>query len=344
MSSAESAPLNVGVLGLGFMGSTHVKALRAVSGARLAAVFGHDERALAGDFTAVRGNFGGPGEKLDFSEVRKYRDVDALLADGNIDAVDICLPTDLHADVAIRALRAGKHVLCEKPMALDRAAADRMIEEADRQGRILMVAQVLRYWPQYVALREALRGGALGAVRTAKFLRVSATPGWGGWLLDPARSGGGIFDLLIHDVDICLHLFGKPESVAATGVVNMTGIDSLVANLFYADGLTASITGGWFPEPLPFQMAFSVEMECGKLDWISTGGALTLSAADGATRELPVRETDAYAAEIADFVDCCRTGRPSEICPPRESADAVALMRLLEDARRSNGEKLPCRI
>src|SRR5579872_6966932 len=118
------------VVGLGFMGSTHLKAMRGLPGVELAAVYSSDERKLAGDLTAIQGNLGGPGERLDFSNVGKYREIEALLADVAIDAVDICLPTDLHELAAIEALRAGKHVLVEKPMALDATGAGRMLAAA----------------------------------------------------------------------------------------------------------------------------------------------------------------------------------------------------------------------
>ena len=107
------------VLGLGFMGSTHLKALRAIPGVEVAAVCSLDERALSGDLTAIQGNIGGPGERLDFSRAGKYREPERALDHPDIDAVDICLPTHLHGPIAIQALRAGKHVLVEKPMALD---------------------------------------------------------------------------------------------------------------------------------------------------------------------------------------------------------------------------------
>ena len=105
--------MRIAVLGLGFMGSTHLKALRAIPGAQLAAVYSGDVTKLSGDLSAIQGNIGGPGEKLDFTGVAKYTSIPALLADTSIDAVDICLPTNLHADVAIQALRSGKHVLVE---------------------------------------------------------------------------------------------------------------------------------------------------------------------------------------------------------------------------------------
>ena len=153
------------MLGLGFMGGVHLRALREVPGATLAAVFSNDERQLSGDLTGTQGNLGRPGERLDFSAIKLYRDIDAVLGDSDIDAVDLCLPTFLHEEVAVAALRAGKHVLVEKPMALEGAAARRIIAESERAGRILMCAQVLRFFPEYVALRNAMPG--LGAVRGA---------------------------------------------------------------------------------------------------------------------------------------------------------------------------------
>src|SRR5215831_21366611 len=144
--------MRIAMLGLGFMGGVHLHALGEVAGATLEAVFSNDERQLTGDLTATQGNLGRPAERLDFSAIKVYRDLDAVLADGDIDAVDICLPTFLHEDVAVAALRAGKHVLVEKPMALDGAAARRMIAEAERSQRVLMAAQVLRFFPEYVAL------------------------------------------------------------------------------------------------------------------------------------------------------------------------------------------------
>src|SRR5579872_4196694 len=119
--------MRIGILGLGFMGSTHAKAMRGTPGLELAAVYSGDERKLAGDLSDVRGNIGGPGEKLDFSAVKKYREIEPLLHDPAIDAVDICLPTDLHEWAAVEALRAGKHVLVEKPMALDSTGGGRML-------------------------------------------------------------------------------------------------------------------------------------------------------------------------------------------------------------------------
>src|SRR5437899_1755376 len=163
--------MRIAVLGLGFMGSTHLKALRNVPGATLAAVVSSDDAKLAGDLSGIQGNLGGPGEKMDFSGVARYHTVQEALGDPNVDAVDICLPTDRHAPTAIDALRAGKHVLVEKPMALDGETADRLIAEAARNNRILMTAQVLRFLPPYQKSAELVKSAQLGAVRSAVFRR-----------------------------------------------------------------------------------------------------------------------------------------------------------------------------
>ncbi len=336
--------MKLAVLGLGFMGSTHLKALRAVSGVELAAVCSNDPIALSGDLRSIQGNIGGPGELLDFSGIRTSAEVEPVLADPAVDAVDICLPTNMHAAVAIEALRAGKHVLVEKPMALDGAAADRMVAEAEKNGRVLMTAQVLRFFPAYVALREAMKEGHLGLVRTAVFRRRCAAPGWGGWLKNPAMSGGGVFDLLIHDVDMMLHLFGKPESMSAIGFDDdARGIDIIHAQFFYPHGGVVLVSGGWHhPKSYPFSMEYTVTTDGGTLEFNSDGRDPMLYREDGTEQKLEGPDCDGYAAEIQYFVDCCKSGRQPEICPPAESANAVKLARQMLEARNRNGERMAC--
>jgi predicted dehydrogenase len=331
--------MRIAMLGLGFMGGVHLRAWRQVAGATLAAVFSNDERQLSGDLTAAQGNLGQPSERFDFSAVKQYRDFGALLDDSEIDAVDVCLPTFLHEDAAIEALRAGKHVLVEKPMALEGASTRRMIGAAKRAGRILMTAHVLRFFPEYVALRHALP--ELGLVRGAFFRRRCAVPAWGGWLQDPEKSGGGVFDLLIHDIDMCLHLFGRPEAVSAVGRCDAeSGLDMLHGQLFYPFGVVA-VSGGWQPAPaFPFTMEYSVTGERGTIEYHSAGRPPTLYAQTA--EALPLEGRDGYTAEIEYFVECCRLGRQPERCPPRESADAVELMRTLLAARERDGRKILC--
>ncbi|HEY2018150.1 MAG TPA: Gfo/Idh/MocA family oxidoreductase [Bryobacteraceae bacterium] len=343
---ASQQPVRIAILGLGFMGSTHGKALREVHGAELAAVYSQDEKKLSGDLRAVRGNLGRPGEKMDFSGVTKHRELRSLLVDPGIDAVDICLPTDLHESVTIEALRAGKDVLVEKPMGLDAFAVDHMVSAATRYGRTLMTAHVLRFSPAYIALRQAVWPGKFGPMRTAQFRRRCAAPDWGGWLMDANKSGGGIFDLLIHDVDICLHLFGKPEAVSATGYVDRaTGIDSIDAHLYYTHGEVVSIVGGWqHPGAYPFSMGYTVTLEGATIEYSSDGRAPTLYAPGKPEQLLDGGKRDGYVAELEYFVESCGRGRAPQLCPPRESADAVKLMLALIEARTRGGRKIVCRL
>ena len=337
--------MRIAVLGLGFMGSTHIKALESIPEAQLAAVYSRDASKLAGDLSGIQGNLGTSGQKFDFSGVSKFSDIDALLADPSLEAVDICLPTSLHAGVAINALRAGKHVLVEKPMALSQTECDSMIAESQRQGRVLMTAQVLRFFPMYIELQRVLAAD-LGPVRSALFRRRCGAPAYTRWLYDPQQSGGGVFDLLIHDADLCLHLFGMPEAVSATGYEAMqAGIDLVTANLHYAGDLTVVITGGWHrTQSYPFSMEYTVVTEGGTVEYSSAGKPPTLYRPGADPEARPMAEVNGYAAEIEYFVECCGLNKPPVRCPPAESAKAVALMRLLLEARLRQGERLPCNI
>src|SRR5438128_5604785 len=163
--------MRLAVFGLGFMGSTHLKAWRNIPAASLFAVMDEDQQRLTGDLSSIQGNIGGPGEKLDFTHIRKYTSVKDAVADPEIEIVDICLPTDQHVSAAVAALRAGKHVLVEKPLALDATGADQVMAEARKSGRLLMTGQVVRFIPSYRIPADMLKSGKLGPVRSALFRR-----------------------------------------------------------------------------------------------------------------------------------------------------------------------------
>lgn len=327
------------------MGATHLKALSQIPNAQLAAVSDGDERRLGGDLSGVQGNIGEAGARMDFSRVARYTDWREAVNDSNVQAVDICLPTNLHAAVAIAALQAGKHVLVEKPMALDAASVDAMLEAARHSGRILMTAQVLRFFPMYKVLAELVKSGQLGAARAATFRRRCAAPPWSGWLADKSASGGGVFDLLIHDVDMCLHLFGPPEAVSAVGYENLArGIDCITAQFCYPQ-MTVVLAGGWHhPKSFPFSMEYTVTCDGGTIDYSSAGSPPALYRADGAKTELPADGKDGYLAEIEYFVQCCVQGKPPVDCAPAESAAAVKLALLMLEAREKQGERIACQI
>ncbi len=336
--------MKIGVFGLGFMGSTHLKAYKNIPQAQIVAVVSDIPERLTGDLSGVQGNIGGPGERWDFSKLAKYTDPYEGLQNPDIEAVDICLPTNLHAPVTIAALRAGKHVLVEKPMGLSAEEADAMLAAARESGKILMAAQVVRFIPEYSVVREMVKSGRLGPVRAAIFRRRCAAPAWSQWLGDKNVSGGGVFDLLIHDLDFCLHAFGMPEAVSAVGYEDMPrGIDWITASLHYRDNGGVVVSGGWHhPKAFPFEMEYTIVGDCGTVEFSSSGVPPVLYGADGNAKKLDLPDRDGYQAELDYFVDCCVKNRRPEFCPPEESVAAVKLGQLLLEARRRSGEKIPC--
>jgi predicted dehydrogenase len=332
--------LKVGVVGLGFMGSTHLQAYQSLPEFELAAVASSDERKLAGDLSAIEGNLDRPGESMDFGSAARYKTAAELFADPHVEAVDLCVPSHLHALLTVEALSAGKHVLVEKPMALTADECDEMIAAAKAHGKVLMVAQVLRFWPDYVAARDLLRSGRLGPAKAAFFRRKCAAPAWGKWMQDRSKSGGGVFDLLIHDFDFCLHLFGKPESVTAGGVEEMEkGIDVVEAELIYEHPNPVIISGGWHhTRSYPFSMEFSIVCEEGTLDFHSGLRRLTLYGRDGSVEEPALPDMDGFQGELQAFLHACAAGKLPEICPPEESALATRMALAMRTSRERGGE------
>lgn len=334
--------MKIGIVGLGFMGSTHLKAYSQIPGVELAAVSDPNPTLLDGDLSGIQGNLGGPGEKYDFSALGRYTDWRDMLRDDNVEAIDFCTPTFVHVENAIEALQAGKHVLLEKPMAIRGADTDAILEAAAKSGKTIMVAQVLRFIPAYKALREVVRSGEVGKPRMATFRRRCAAPFWSKWMTDPTKSGGAIIDLLIHDIDFVLHTFGNPESVSAVGAEDLPkGVDVITATLHYPDNLNVMIQGGWYhPQSFPFSMDYNVVCDGATVEFSSAGKEPTRYNVDGSEAPLALEEVDGYQSEIAYFVECASTGKTPEFCPPQESAAGIKLADKLKEARLKNGERI----
>ena len=205
----------IAIVGFGFMGRMHYGNWKKIRGAKVVAIC---DANLAQLTTVTGGNIAGSDATTDFTGVDIYDDFAKMLAAGGFDVVDVTLPTPLHPDMTVAALRAGYHVLCEKPMALKVRDCDRMLKAAEASGKTLLIAQCLRFWPEYVALRKLLLSGRYGRVVAADFFRASCAPdpkGAHGWFLAEKKSGGCLLDLHIHDADMIAWLFGKPKCVSA---------------------------------------------------------------------------------------------------------------------------------
>ena len=301
---------------------------------------------MAGDLSGIQGNLGAGGERFDFSAVERFADGLECVRRADADVVDICLPTRLHAPIAQAALEAGKDVLVEKPMALDGVECEALLATARRHGRILMAAHVLRFSPAYEALLRGVAGGRFGRIRQALFRRRCAAPAWSAWMGDRAQSGGGVFDLLIHDFDMALACFGLPTAVSAWGAEDLgRGIDLLTAQLHYPEIDSVTVTGGWHhPKSYPFSMEYTVSGDNGTLEFSSACLLPAFYGADGTETVEALDEGDGYAAEIQYFAACVRERRQPERCLAESSAAAVKLTRLAGMARERKGEAAPCNL
>ncbi len=315
------------------MGVTHLNAYSKIADVEVAAVCSDDPRALSGDLSQTGGNLNREIGEHDFSRFRKYTQWRELVVDPELDVVDICLPTDLHVSAAIAALTAGKHVFCEKPMALSAADCDRMIAISEEHNRILMIGQVVRFWPEYRYLESFVKSGEYGAIQSATFVRQCGLPDWSGWLPTEARSGGAVIDLLIHDIDQALLLFGVPDRVAAK---KLGDVDALTATLLYSAGPEVRIQGGWFLPGAPLSTSFQVRAERAELQLASR--KLRLNDQTGKSNYVDAGGDDAFDSEIAYFVDCCRNGKKPERCLPQDSARAVKLA-LVAETIESHGRR-----
>ena len=322
--------MNIGLLGYGFMGAAHLAAMRRMDGVTVAGVA---TRTRPSADAAPRGNLKLESGALP-DDVPWVPDWRTLVDDPAIEAVDICLPTQMHREVILAAFAKGKHVLCEKPMALTPAECDEILQAADRAGRTFMVAQVLRFMYPYRYALDFVRERGRGTVTAATLTRSTGFPQWGGWLAQPQQSGGAVLDLLCHDLDIALAIFGQPQRVSA---VSDGEIDTMHATLHYEDNLDVQVTGGWRAPEVEFSQSFEIVTGSVALRFREEK---LLIATDGEEEPAPILPHDPYHDEIAYFVECCRTGAAPEQCLPQDSARAVRLATVLRASRENNGEEM----
>lgn len=332
--------LNIGIIGIGFMGMTHFEATKSVQGARIAAIATRSEKKLAGDWSDIQGNFGPRGSSTtDLTGISCYRDHRDLLADPKIQMVDICLPTDQHESVVLEAFAAGKHVLVEKPIAIDLASAHRMVTAARAAGRMLLVAQVLPFFPEFRWVRETVQSGQYGALRAAAFRRVIAEPNWSTDMSDFRKLGGWGIDLHIHDNHYIGLLCGTPTGVFSRGLL-MEGLVNHVSTqyLFSDPQLTVSaISGGIAAAGLKFAHSFELFLERATIqydagtygdNWV-VNRPLTLITSDGVvSTPAPGGGTEwcaAFTDELQSAVNGIVSGQEPRILSGQLALDALRI-------------------
>ena len=184
--------IRVGICGLGFMGRTHFGVYEADRRATVVALMDHQPARRNGDWRDALGNLEASWPaQVDMTDIRGYATVEELCADPDVDLVDVTLPTHLHAPAAAAALKARKHVLCEKPMALTSKECKKIIDAAKKSRKYFMVAQCIRFWPQYAKIKELVDSKTFGKVRSIAMRRLASPPGYssGAWIMNHELSG-----------------------------------------------------------------------------------------------------------------------------------------------------------
>jgi predicted dehydrogenase len=330
--------INVGLVGIGFMGWTHWLAYQQVPGIRVTAIGSQSPKKRSGDWRGVQGNFGPPGEKVDLAGIKAYGKLDELLDDPQIDLVDITLPPALHTDVAVRALKAGKHVFCEKPLALTTADCQRIIRAAERADRMLMVGQVLPFFPEYVWALKSIKSGKYGKLRGGSFRRVISDPSWLKNYWSAKHVGGPMLDLHVHDTHFIRLACGQPTAVTTRGRMRNGLAEFWHSFLEFKDrNLLVETTAGTIGQQgRVFEHGFEIHLEQATLMFNFTvlGGEgkylcpPTLLNNRGKVIEPKLAGGDpleSFQAEIREVVKGIKTGRVSEVLDARLARDAIVL-------------------
>lgn len=334
--------LRVGIIGFGGMGHFHAPVYVEHPDAELVAVADIREQQLAGE--AMQINIG-TGTALDMSAVQTFLSGDEMLARTDLDIVDICLPTDLHAEYSIKALENGCHVLCEKPMSRSLDEADAMIAAAAKADRQLMIAQCLRFWPCYERLHTACRTGEFGKMLMLSMRRVSPVPGWDAdsWFRNGARSGGALLDMHIHDTDFVHYLLGVPEAVFTTGATQVTGaIDNAVTQFVYPGGAVVSAETSW-SYAAGFKMSFCAIFEHATLEMGHDDEELVLTRAGAEPEPVALLKEGGHEREIGYFIECVKAGRKPERCLPSSTRETMRIAFAEEESALAQGRVVPLR-
>lgn len=315
--------IKVGLIGCGFMGTMHTNCYKNIEGVEIVALA--DIRKDKAEELAVGTN------------ATIYGDGKDLIANANVDIIDICLPTFLHAEYAMLAMEKVKYVFVEKPVALTKEQGAKMIEKAKETGAYVQIGQVIRFWDEYVKLKEIIDSGVYGKVINANFRRLSPIPTWGweDWLLKTELSGGAAQDLHIHDMDYVLSVFGKPLTMSS--VKNISGEpNSYINSVLKYNDFVVGVEGTWaLPASHPFEATFRVVFEKGVVE--NAGGKFLYYSENGA-EEIKIdkkqvvgdgfeggniSDLGGYYNELVYFTDCAKTGAPTQKATLNDAVESL---------------------
>ena len=341
--------IKVGIAGIGFMGWMHYLAYRERDDIQVTALCTRNQAKLDGDWTSIQGNFGPPGEQVDTSAMSKYQEVEALLANPELDVIDVCLPPHLHKSVCLAALEAGKHVFCEKPLALNAEDCDALVAAAEGAGLQLLVGHVLPFMPEFEFLYKAVQQGTYGKLLGGRFERVISDPLWLKDFYDMEKVGGPLIDLHVHDAHLIRLLFGMPTRVTSQGRLRDDTVEYCNTLFHFEDSsLVVSATSGVLNQQgRPFMHGFEVHFEeatvqfqfAGYLDEPETNQLKVLMPGEkGQVIRPNVGEWDpvkSFSEEIFEVVQSVQTGIASPLLSGQLARDAVMICQRQTDSVRS---------
>lgn len=302
--------LKVGLVGVGGISGAHIPAWEEMENAELVAL------------CDIR-----PERMEKYENKRCYSDFDEMLDNEELDILDICLPTYLHADFAVKAMERGINVITEKPVSLKEEDVARVYDAAKKNNVKFMVAQVLRFWPEYELLKEIYDSQKYGKLLSGTMIRLGGYPkwSWDGWMMDEKRSGLVPFDLHIHDLDFMVYAFGMPE-VSYQYRSKLPNQDFISLNYNFGD-FSINSEASWYSTCYPFTAEFRFQFENalvanenGKMMiYLKDDEKIDLSnQAEGDTGNINLPKSDAYANEINYFADCVINDKPVEKIKPEE--------------------------
>lgn len=317
-----------GIIGTGNMASQLSLALSQLPGAQVAAV------ASRSHTKAVR-------FAEDAGIARSYGSYEAMLKDPNIDVVYIASPHTEHHDHTIAALQAGKHVLCEKPFALNASEAEAMVAEARRRGLFLMEAVWMRFLPLMDELRALLAQRAIGDIRLlhADFgFRAEFDPQ--SRLFDLNLAGGSLLDVGVYPVNLASLLFGQPEEIASLAHIGATGVDEQAAVTMRHDGGRLAILSSSIRADTPNEAHIAGDDGTIRIHhrwWVPE----TMTVTSGTRQETLHRPMtgNGYGHEASEVMRCIRAGQAESRLMPLD--ETLAIMRTLDEIRGQWGLSYP---
>jgi len=324
----------IGILGAGFMGNTHGICYNNMKGQGF-------EIAAVADFDAVKA-----AQVAEIFHAKIYKTADELIQNGDIDILDICLPTYLHKEYILKGMEKGCHILCEKPMALNMEEAAEVMAAYKNYNKIVMTAHCIRFWPEFMMLAGYVQNRSLGRLLSAVFTRVSGRrrkgSSWEDWIVDEKRSGSAVIDLQIHDADFIRSLFGEPDSYQASMYYNHNNPEHIFTQYVFGDTLVCAEAGWDYPTGIfPFNMGYRAVFEKGtvvfdqgaekKVKVYMEDGELIMPevvypniAPTGTTGNMPA--VFGYYNEIEYFIECVKNKKPADRCPLSESFKSLKLV------------------